>query len=57
MTNVVTNRSMAHLVAPKRIFRLLVKGKFDLIYCNPFGETLIFALVARSTVRNSTVSI
>ena len=46
----VVNRSTFHLVAPPKSFRLLMKGKFDLISRDHFG------IIAQSTVHNSTVS-
>ena len=52
----VTNRSTSRLVAPSRIFRLLMKGKFDVYLLWPMGKKLIFAILAWSTVPDSTLS-
>ena len=43
----VANRSTSHLIAPRTIFRLLMKGKFD-VYL--LGKKLTFGLVAQSTL-------
>ena len=51
----VANRSIFCLVAPQRIFRPLMKRKFDVYLLWPFGEGLIFAIVVQFTVGNSTV--
>ena len=41
----VANRSKSLYVAPPRIFRLLLKGNFDVYSILPFGKKLIFAIV------------
>ena len=50
----VTNSSTSCLVALPKVFRLSIKGKFDV--WGPFGEKLIFSIVAWSTFCNATVS-
>ena len=42
----VTYRSMSYLVVPLRIFRLLMKGKFDAYLLSHFGDKLNLAIVA-----------
>ena len=51
----VANRNTSHLVAPPRIFRLIMKGKFDVYLLRPLGEKFIFEIVAKSTLRDSMV--
>ena len=46
---------MSCLVAHPRIFRLLMKGKFDVYLLWPFEKKLIFTIVAWFTVCDSTV--
>ena len=48
-------RSTSCLVAHPGIFRLLMKGKFEVYFLWPFGEKLMFEIVAQSTIRNSMV--
>ena len=53
----VANRGTSCLVATQRIYWMLMKGKFNASLLWTFGKTLIFEIVARSTVCNSTVTL
>jgi hypothetical protein len=49
---------MSRLVAPQRIYRLIVNGKFNAYLLWPFGKKKILVVtVAQSTASNSTVFI
>ena len=51
----VANSSVSRLVAPSRNYRLHMKGKFVIYLPQSFGEKNNFAIVAWSTVHDSTV--
>ena len=53
----VMNSSMSSLVAPPKIYRLFMSGKFNADLLWPLWEKLIFATVAQSTFRDSAVVI
>ena len=48
-----THRNTSCLVAPPRIFRILIIGRMDVYILSPLGNKLIFAIVAEYTVCNS----
>ena len=50
----VANSSTPRLAAHPRIFRSFIKVKWKAYFLWPFWEKMVFAIVARSTVRDST---